>query len=88
LWENREFLDPILKQHIWHREIYARLGRPIIEGTVPIVGKYYFIIEKKFGAGKVMFDPFDERQVRILLGIEDGISDNLQSSKVTIVPLT
>ena len=85
LWEDRELIGLLKeKQDIWHKEIYARLGNPIIEGTVPSVKPYYIVGEKKFGAGKMIFDPFDSNQVKILLGIHDTITEDLRCSKITI----
>lgn len=87
-WTDREIEPLLIRQEIWHKEIRACFGNPIVEGSVPAVGKYYILGEKKSGAGKVIFDPFDLNQVKILLGIHERITENLQCKKITIVPLT
>lgn len=74
-WSDRqEVTDVALKQKIWHREIWHRLGCPEIIGTIPTTGTYWLKCER---AHTLMhetfdFDPFNAQHVKkIFLGFED-----------------
>lgn len=73
-WKERDAIERLTQQKIWHEEIFNKLGRPIVNGTIPLVGKYWF---KCIKANAVMhetfdFDPFNLEHVKqILFGNTD-----------------
>jgi hypothetical protein len=87
IWENLVFAPRIEQQKVWHEEIYRLFGSPVVEGSVPIVGKYILVFKLKYGAGQVTFDPFDTTQIRILLGINGSIHDDLRCESMQIIPI-
>jgi len=86
LWNDRENFMWEDQRKIWHEQIYALFGRPEVVGTFPVTGKYLLKGYKKYGAGQVIFDPFDLEQVKILLGI-GRIEEDLRCSKIEFIIL-
>ncbi len=85
-WEKRAFLPVQEKHALWQQQIYALFGTPEVIGSMPITGKYIIKGYKKYGAGIVIFDPFDQEQVKILLGM-GRIREDLRCSKIEIIPV-
>ncbi len=85
LWEDREDLRVLEQRDLWHQEIFAQFGKPEVVGTLPLSGKYILKGTKKYGAGQVIFDPFDSAQVKILLGAHGSITEDLRCSKIEII---
>ncbi len=84
-WEDREELNILEQQALWHKEIFEHFGKPTITGSVPLTGKYLIKGYKKYGAGQVIFDPFDPVQVKILLDSYGSITEDLRCSTIEII---
>lgn len=85
LWEDREKLRVLEQQILWHQEVFAQFGKPEVIGTIPLSGKYILKGTKKYGAGQVIFDPFNSEQVKILLDAHGSITEDLRCSKIEII---
>lgn len=86
VWEERD--DIVLakqQQALWHKDILTRFDNPEIVGITPLTGKYLLKCHKKYGAGYVIFDPFDAQQVKILLGVHPSITEDLRCSKIEVI---
>ena len=81
-WEDRVAIADLAKQKIWHEELFNKLGKPEIIGTVPTTGKYWLkcikansIVHETFD-----FDPFNADHVKqILFG-----GTNMQCSRIIV----
>lgn len=85
LWEEHENLEIVKQSNLWHKEVLTCFGNPEIIGTTPVTGKYLLKCYKRYGAGYVIFDPFDAQQVKILLGVHDNITEDLRCYKIEVI---
>jgi hypothetical protein len=84
IWEAYKELSCEEQEKLWHAIIYEKFGNPTVEGSTETEGCCELVFLKKYGAGRVHFDPRNIEQVEVLLGIHATKSEDLRCDHICI----
>lgn len=90
-WQERMFAPVQEQEKQWHTIIYEKFGKPMVIEKAVTSGEQtrtVLAFQKKNGIHyDVRFNPYDQEQVRILLGIHPKIHDDLRCDQIEIISI-
>ena len=89
-WQERMFAPTQEQEKQWHTLIYERFGKPIVvdKSATGEQARTVLAFQKKNGIHyEVRFNPYDQEQVRILLGVHPKVHDDLQCDQIEILSI-
>jgi hypothetical protein len=89
-WQERMSAPTQEQEKQWHTLIYEKFGKPIVvDKSAPgEQARTVLAFQKKNGIQyDVHFNPYDQEQVRILLGVHPKMHDDLQCDQIAIISI-
>jgi hypothetical protein len=89
-WQERMSAPTQEQEKQWHTLIYERFGKPIVvdKSATGEQARTVLAFQKKNGIQyDVRFNPYDQEQVRILLGVHPKVHDDLQCEQIEIISI-